>query len=131
MDRPIHADDLGIESRLRRSRGRSSRCGVASARVTIAEQEELERAAKSKGQALSEWAREVLLREARRRDDDALFTEVVATRMLLNNILMPLANGQKITPEGFAMIMAKVRTEKRKAAREVMQQYTAAEQKEQ
>jgi hypothetical protein len=73
----------------------------------------------------------VLLREARRRDDDALFTEVVATRMLLNNILMPLANGQKITPEGFAMIMAKVRTEKRKAAREVMQQYTAAEQKEQ
>jgi hypothetical protein len=131
MDRPIHADDLGIESRLRRSRGRSSRCGVASARVTIAEQEELERAAKSKGQALSEWAREVLLREARRRDDDALFTEVVATRMLLNNVLLPLANGQKITPEGFAMIMANVRTEKRKAAREVMQQYTAAEQKEQ
>ena len=131
MDRPTHPDDLGIESRLRRSRGRSSRCGVASARVTIAEQEELERAAKSKGQALSEWAREVLLREARRRDDDALFTEVVATRMLLNNVLLPLANGQKITPEGFAMIMANVRTEKRKAAREVMQQYTAAEQKEQ
>src|SRR5258708_28952864 len=123
-------DSLGIEERLRRKMGRPSRIQSVATRFTEDEAALLTRVAQRDGKTLREWAREVLLREARRTDDDALFTEVIATRMLLNNVLMPLANGQKITPEGFAMIMAKVRTEKRKAAREVMQQYTAAEQKE-
>jgi hypothetical protein len=124
-------DSLGIEERLRRKMGRPSRIQSVATRFTEDEAALLTRVAQRDGKTLREWAREVLLREARRTDDDALFTEVVATRMLLNNVLLPLANGQKITPEGFVMIMAKVRTEKRKAAREVMQQYTAAEQKEQ
>lgn len=124
-------DSLGIEERLRRKMGRPSRIQSVATRFTEDEAALLTRVAQRDGKTLREWAREVLLREARRTDDDALFTEVVATRMLLNNVLLPLANGQKITPEGFAMIMANVRTEKRKAAREVMQQYTAAEQKEQ
>jgi hypothetical protein len=124
-------DSLGIEERLRRKMGRPSRIQSVATRFTEDEAALLTRVAQRDGKTLREWAREVLLREARRTADDALFTEVVATRMLLNNVLLPLANGQKITPEGFAMIMANVRTEKRKAAREVMQQYTAAEQKEQ
>jgi hypothetical protein len=125
------ADSLGIEERLRRKIGRPSRIHSVATRFTEDEAALLTRVAQSEGKTLREWAREVLLREARSTRDDALITEIVATRMLLNNVLMPLANGQKITPEGFAMIMANVRTEKRKAAREVMQQYTAAEQKEQ
>jgi hypothetical protein len=127
----METDSLGIEERLRRKMGRPSRIQSVATRFTEDEAALLTRVAQRDGKTLREWAREVLLREARRTDDDALFTEVVATRMLLNNVLLPLANGQKITPEGFAMIMANVRTEKRKAAREVMQQYTAAEQKEQ
>jgi hypothetical protein len=95
--------------------------------VTHAEQEELESAARGQGKALSEWAREVLLREARRTEDDALFTEVIAMRVLLNNVLRPIALGQKMTTESFNDVLTKVRTDKRIAAREVMQQYTGTE----
>lgn len=83
------------------------------------------------GKLLAEWAREVLLRAARSSKADALFTEVVATHMLLNNLLGPMAAGQTVTQEKFVEIIAKVRDSKRNAAREVMRQYTYAEPKEQ
>ena len=104
---------------------------MANARVTHAEQKELEAAAKGEGKALSEWAREVLLREARRTKEDAVFTELIAMRVLLNNVLRPVALGQKMSSEHFNEVLANVRAEKRKAAQEVMQQYTGIEPKEQ
>ena len=60
------AAPIDFETQLRRSQGRTSRKIVASAKVTEAERGELDAAAKAEGKALSEWAREVLLREARR-----------------------------------------------------------------
>ena len=131
MEGAVQTNNLGIADRLTRSKGRSSRNRMANARVTQDEQQELEQAAKAEGKALSEWAREVLLREARRTKDDALFTEVVAMRVLLNNVLRPLALGHRMTSESFNEVLAKVRTEKRIAAREVMQQYIKTEPKEQ
>lgn len=50
--------------------------------------------------------------------------------MFLNNLLGPIAAGQKVTETNYVEIMENVRLGKRNAAREVMQQYTAAEQKE-
>ena len=117
-------ENIDLAKRLHRSRGRSGRTRVASAKVTSGEQRELEAAAGAAGKALSEWARDTLLEEARRSKDDALFTEIIATRMLLVNLLKPLLMGQKVTPERLTEIMTTVRTEKRKAAQEVMQQYT-------
>jgi hypothetical protein len=76
-----------------------------------------------------EWAREALLREARRADDP-MFTELIATRMILLNLLKPLAMGQVVTPEDFSRISATVRSDKRKVAQEIQQQYTNASQKE-
>jgi hypothetical protein len=76
-----------------------------------------------------EWAREALLREARRADDP-MFTELIATRMILLNLLKPLAMGQVVTPEDFTRISATVRADKRKVAQEIQQQYTNASQKE-
>jgi hypothetical protein len=76
-----------------------------------------------------EWAREALLREARRADDP-MFTELIATRMILLNLLKPLAMGQVVTPEDFTRISATVRSDKRKVAQEIQQQYTNASQKE-
>ncbi len=61
---------------------------------------------------------------------DALFTEIVATRMLLNLVLKPLACGQVMTAEEFSGVLANVRTTKHKAATDVMEQYAAAEPKE-
>jgi hypothetical protein len=119
-----------LESRLARSAGRSGRDRMANARVTQAEQRELHNAARSQGKSLSEWAREVLLREARRSPDDPLFIELIATRMILLNLLKPLAMGQQVTTEDFARISTTVRNDKRKVAQEIQQQYMPAAPKE-
>jgi len=103
---------------------------MANARVTQAEQRELHNAARSQGKSLSEWAREILLREARRSPDDPLFIELIATRMILLNLLKPLAMGQQVTTEDFARISTTVRNDKRKVAQEIQQQYMPATPKE-
>ncbi len=121
---------FSFEGRLSRSKGRTGRDRVVSSRATADEHQELEAAAKAEGKALSEWSREVLLREARSPRLNALFTEVVATRMLLNLLLKPIACGKQITEEEFSGVLTNVRTSKRKAAGDVLQQYTAPEQKE-
>ena len=103
---------------------------MANARVTRAEQAELTAVARSQGKALSEWAREVLLREARSARVDPLFTEVVAIRMLLNYLLKPISCGERGTPESFSAVLADVRATKHRAAADVMAQYAAPDQKE-
>ena len=129
MKAPL-APHATLESRLARSAGRSGRDRMANARVTQAEQRELHNAARSQGKSLSEWAREVLLREARRSPDDPLFIELIATRMILLNLLKPLAMGQQVTTEDFARISTTVRNDKRKVAQEIQQQYMPAAPKE-
>ena len=96
---------------------------MANARVTAEEQRELHNAACVKGMSLSEWAREVLLREARRSDHDAVFTEIVATRMLLVNLIKPLILGKPVTSQWITEAMTAVHREKHRAAQEVLQQY--------
>src|SRR5271170_1055838 len=119
-----------INDRLARSTGRSGRDRMANARVTAGEQRELHEAARANGKSLSEWAREILLREARRSEEDPLFIELIATRMILLNLLKPLAMGQVVTPEEFTRISATVRSDKRKVAQEIQQQYITASPKE-
>ena len=121
---------IDFESRTSRSHGRAGRTYVASAKVTRKEQEELEHAAYKSGKSLSEWARDVLLQEARRSQDDAVFTELVATRMLLVNLIKPLILGEKVSPTWITEAMGMVRREKHKAAQEVMQQYAQGASKE-
>ena len=129
MKSPTVSQNSDLESRLSRSQGRSSRVCVAQARITEDERQQLLRAARAEGRALGEWAREVLLREARR-SEDPLFTELIATRMILLNLLKPLAMGQVVTPEDFTRISATVRSDKRKVAQEIQQQYITASPKE-
>jgi hypothetical protein len=126
MKTPDMPQNRDLEHRLSRSQTRFSRAFVAQARITEDERNDLLRAARSEGRALGEWAREVLLREARRSEDDPLFTELIATRMILLNLLKPLAMGQIVTPEDFTRISATVRSDKRKVAHEIQQQYITA-----
>ena len=121
---------LSFEERLDRPKGRPVRDRMASARVTSAELQRLETAAASSGKLLAEWARETLLREAQTDRADALLTEIVAMRLLLNLLLKPIACGEVITPEMFGTVLANVRTAKHKAAQDVMEQYAIADQKE-
>ena len=129
MDTATDEKSLSFEH-LDRPKGRPVRGKLASARVTANELKELDTAAALDGKLFGEWAREVLLREARTPRADALFTEIVATRMLLNLVLKPLACGQVMTAEDFSNVLANVRTTKRKAATDVMEQYASAAPKE-
>jgi hypothetical protein len=113
-----------IAQRMGRGKIRDSRSRSLGTKVTVQEDNELARAAAADGKSASEWARDVLLREARRSKDDAVFTELVATRMLLVNLIKPLILGEKVSQTWITEAMTMVRKEKHKAAQDVMQQYT-------
>jgi hypothetical protein len=119
-----------LSTRFRRSEGRGGRTFAATVKVAETELAELEKASTGEQKAVSEWAREVLLREARKGDCDPLFTEIVATRMLLNLVLKHIACGERLTSEMYSAVLSTVRTTKHKQAIELMQQYTSADEKE-
>jgi len=122
---PLSTTETNLfESRFQRSRGRSPRTYSANVKLTKDEHAELDARAQSEKKALSEWARDVLLKEARRSTSDAVFTEIVASRMLMINLIKPLILGKTVTSEWITEAMSAVRREKRRAAQEVMQQYS-------
>ena len=88
------SNNFDLAERLRPKRGRDPRSESFATRLTKSELAVLSRAAEADGKTVREWARDVLLKEARRSQDDALFTELVATRMLMVNLLKPLILGQ-------------------------------------
>ena len=118
-------ETLNLDDRLRRKMGRASREYSLATRFTKDETDQLAKAAARQGKTVREWSREVLLREARFEQGDPLFTEMIATRVLLNIILRTLACGVAITAEEYANVLTDVRATKRQAAQEVMEQYTA------
>jgi hypothetical protein len=114
---------IDLRGRLdRRLKSGARRSKTVGARVSEAEEKELIAAADRDGRTVSEWTRDVLLKAARR-SDDALFTELVATRMLMVNLFKPLIMGKPVSQEWLTEMMAVIRREKRKAAQEVRQQY--------
>ena len=119
----MEATEPDLATRLNRSQGRDRRNRSFGTKLTRLEEGDVYNASKAAGMYAGEWAREVLLREARRTKDDVLLTELVATRMMLVNLIKPLTQGKQITPEEFAKLTAHVRNEKRKATAELMQQY--------
>ncbi len=123
MSQPAALLSLDLETRIRRSQGRTGRTYSANVKLTRTELSELEAVAKLQQKAVGEWAREVLMREARRVECDPVLTEVIATRMLMVNLLKPLVMGKTVSQEWITEAMAAVRKGKRKAAQEVMQQY--------
>ncbi len=122
---------LDVSERLSRQRGRDIRSESVAVRVTKDEELTMIRAAAAQGAALREWAREVLLREARSTRPDALFSEVVALRMMLNELLRPVCCGHTITSEAFDTHLANIRHTKQQVAQDIRQQYAAASGKEQ
>ncbi|WP_260705697.1 hypothetical protein [Edaphobacter flagellatus] len=119
-----------IQSRLSPHRTRSARSESFATRFTCDEVAAIEDAAQAAGMTAREWSREVLLDAAGKTMRTALFTELIATRMLLVNLLKPLALGEKVSPAWITEAMTMVRKEKHKAAQEVMQQYKRTAEKE-
>ncbi len=96
-------------------------------KFTDAEAKTLAKKAASRGQLLSEWAREALLaavREQRREDENtALFIEVQALRLLFINTLEPLLRGEQMTAEQFKEMLRYIKTNKRKVAEDTLASY--------
>jgi hypothetical protein len=75
----------------------------------VSEEEYARLEALAGGRAMSEWAREVLLRELDGRQarpaDETLLAEVLALRTILLNLHFTVAKGEAITAEGMQAIM--------------------------
>ena len=108
---------------------REFRTFTASTKVTEVELNELEQAAAACGVRLGEWIREVLLREAKSSSNTIaighLMTEIVALQLFLTDVLSPVACGERINAQQYQELMRKVKTNKQRAAREVIAQYAA------
>ena len=73
--------------------------------------------AKSQGLARGEWIRNVILREAEEgpRSDPAL-AEILGIRLLLVNVLRPLASGQLLASEAFDKLLDEISEAKHQLA---------------
>src|SRR5260370_917670 len=117
------------------NQAREFRTFTASTKVTGVELTELERAAAECGVRLGEWIREAVLKAARSssgaHEADPLMTEIVALQLFLTNALSPVACGERMSAEQYQELMRNVKTNKHRAAREVVAQYAAENEEEQ
>ena len=65
--------------------------------------------ARSQGFARGEWIRDVILRELHKGSaSDPSLAEILGVRLLLVNVLRPLAAGQRLTPEAFDKLLDEI-----------------------
>jgi hypothetical protein len=78
-------------------------------KLTQQEVKLLDQLATAKGVARSEWMRDVILRELRRDSaNDPSLAEIIGVRLLLVNVLRPLAAGQVLAPEAFDKLLDEI-----------------------
>jgi hypothetical protein len=65
--------------------------------------------ARSRGLARGEWIRDVILKEMREGSaSDPSLAEILGVRLLLVNVLRPLAAGQRLAPETFDKLLDEI-----------------------
>ena len=73
--------------------------------------------ARSQGLARGEWIRDVILRELRGGSaSDPSLAEILGVRLLLVNVLRPLAAGQRLAPEAFDKLLDEISDAKHQLA---------------
>ena len=78
-------------------------------KLTQQEVKLLDQLATAKGVARSEWMRDVILRELRGDSaNDPSLAEILGVRLLLVNVLRPLAAGQVLAPEAFDKLLDEI-----------------------
>jgi hypothetical protein len=92
-------------------------------KVSEEEYAQLETAAQAGGRTLGEWCREAILREMSdaERHDPAL-AEIVGVRLLLVNVLRPVAAGERLAPEAFDKMLDQISEVKHELAAKLQQQ---------
>jgi hypothetical protein len=98
-------------------RGREGRNLSLNTKLTPTEFRAVEATAAAHGCALGEWVRDVVLREVRRGlAGDPSLAEILGVRLLLVNVLRPLAAGQRVTPEAFDTLLDEISEAKHQLA---------------
>ena len=87
------------------------------AKLTKEERGRVTEFARSRGLARGEWIRDVILREMRGgSSSDPSLAEILGVRLLLVNVLRPLAAGQRLTPEAFDKLLDEISNAKHQLA---------------
>ena len=108
-------------------RGRESRNQTLTTKLTPTEAAAVETASRAEGKTVGEWLRDLALRELPGGSSQLpllpLMCEIAGIRLLLINTLEPLLRGDKMTPEQFKEMLRYVKTNKRKAAADMLASY--------
>ena len=114
---PLLSDEAMVQTAEQRA---SFRLTNVSSKLSQSETERFDALAKRRGQQRGELIRRLILDELSRDGGEpaasAELSEIVGLRLMLTNVLKPLATGQKITPEVFDGIMTEVKKRKRAVA---------------
>jgi hypothetical protein len=98
----------------------SLRITNVSSRLTRGETDQLDELAKKHRLQRGEFIRQLILDELARDSGDppvsVELVEIIGLRLMLTNLLKPLATGQKITPEVFDGVITEVKKHKRSLA---------------
>ena len=87
------------------------------AKLTKEELDRVTEFAKSQGRARGEWIRDVILKEmCNGSGSDPFLAEILGVRLLLVNVLRPLAAGQRLTPEAFDKLLDEISEAKHQLA---------------
>src|SRR5208282_690842 len=94
-------------------------------KVSEEEYAQLETAAQADGRTLGEWCREAILRGGSASDaerHDPALAEIVGIRLLLVNVLGPVAAGEKVTAERFNQLLDQISEMKQQLAVQLQRQ---------
>jgi hypothetical protein len=87
------------------------------AKLTKAELGRVTEFARSQGLARGEWIRDVILRELHAGSvSDPSLAEILGVRLLLVNVLRPLAAGQRLAPDAFDKLLDEISDAKHRLA---------------
>jgi hypothetical protein len=120
---PLLSDEAMVQTAEQRA---SFRLTNVSSKLSRSETERFDALAKRRRQQRGELIRRLILDELSRDGGEpaasAELSEIVGLRLMLTNVLKPLATGQKLTPEVFDGIMTEVKKRKRAVAIEARQE---------
>ena len=104
-----------------RLKGRSQRTQSIGTKLTPEEESDVLSASEKDGKVPSEWIRDLIMKELRTSSAaDAMLAEVLGVRLLLVNVLRPLASGQKLTAEAFDKLLDDIGATKYELATKVV-----------
>ena len=120
---PLLSDEAMVQTAEQRA---SFRLTNVSSKLSRSETERFDALARRRGQQRGELIRRLILDELSRDGGEPAasveLSEIVGLRLMLTNVLKPLATGQKLTPEVFDGIMTEVKKRKRAVAVEARQE---------